>query len=53
MSRISEGVYFIKGQDEMIPDSHMYVIGKPESDDLSIIDAGLMGKGNYKINSHA
>ncbi len=51
MSRISEGVYFIKGQDEMIPDSHMYVIGKPESDDLSIIDAGLMGKGNYKINA--
>jgi len=46
-----EGVYFIQGQDEMIPDSHVYVVGKPESQDLSIIDAGLMGKGNYKIQS--
>ena len=51
MNQISEGVYFIKGQDEMIPDSHMYVLGKPESGDLSIIDAGLIGKGNYKINA--
>jgi hydroxyacylglutathione hydrolase len=51
MSQIAEGVYFIQGQDEMIPDSHTYVVGKPESQDLSIIDAGLMGKGNYKIQS--
>ncbi len=51
MPQIIEGVYFIQGQDEMIPDSHVYVVGKPESQDLSIIDAGLMGKGNYKIQS--
>jgi hydroxyacylglutathione hydrolase len=51
MPQIREGVYFIQGQDEMIPDSHVYVVGKPESQDLSIIDAGLMGKGNYKIQS--
>ena len=51
MTQITEGVYFIKGQDEMIPDSHVYVVGKPDSQDLSLIDAGLMGKGSYKIQS--
>ena len=51
MSRLTEGVYFIPGKDEMIPDSHVYIIGRPESKDLSMIDAGLMGKGEYKINS--
>jgi len=47
----AEGVYFIQGQDEFIPDSHMYVIGKPDSKDLSLVDAGLMGKGDYKLGS--
>ena len=51
MQKIVDGVYFIPGQDEMIPDSHVYIIGKPESNDLSMIDAGLMGKGGYKINA--
>ena len=51
MKEVTEGVYFIPGQDEFIPDSHVYVIGKPSSGDLSIIDAGLMGKGSYKIES--
>lgn len=49
--QVAEGVYFIQGQDEFIPDSHMYVLGKPDSKDLSIIDAGLMGKGDYKLGS--
>jgi len=49
--QVTEGVYFIQGQDEFIPDSHVYVVGKPELEDLSIIDAGLMGKGDYKIRS--
>jgi hydroxyacylglutathione hydrolase len=51
MTKIREGVYFIEGRDEMIPDSHVYIIGKPESKDLSMIDAGLTGKGSYKIDS--
>ena len=51
MEQIAEGVYFIPGQDEMIPDSHVYLLGIPDSDDLSLIDAGLMGKGRYKIES--
>ncbi|MBW1910381.1 MAG: MBL fold metallo-hydrolase [Deltaproteobacteria bacterium] len=51
MKQVAEGIYFIPGQDEFIPDSHVYLIGKPSSGDLSIIDAGLMGKGSYKIAS--
>jgi hydroxyacylglutathione hydrolase len=51
MKKISEGIYFIRGQDEMIPDSHTYVLGIPGSGDLSIIDPGLTGKGKYKINA--
>jgi hydroxyacylglutathione hydrolase len=51
MPKVIEGVYFIPGQDEMIPDSHTYVVGNPSSKDLSLIDPGLTGKGNYKIES--
>jgi glyoxylase-like metal-dependent hydrolase (beta-lactamase superfamily II) len=51
MTQICEGVYFIQGRDEMIPDSHVYIIGKSESKDLSMVDAGLVGKGGYKIAS--
>ncbi|MBM4338240.1 MAG: MBL fold metallo-hydrolase [Deltaproteobacteria bacterium] len=51
MPKMIEGVYFIQGQDEMMPDSHSYLIGKPSSMDLSLIDPGLIGKGDYKIDS--
>ncbi len=51
MIEVTEGVYFIRGQDEMIPDSHVYLVGKPSSKDLSFIDAGMIGKGDYKVNS--
>jgi hydroxyacylglutathione hydrolase len=51
MAKITEGVYFIPGQDEFIPDSHTYVVGQSASKDLSLIDPGLTGKGTYKIES--
>jgi hydroxyacylglutathione hydrolase len=51
MSKISEGVYFIAGRDEMLPDSHVYILGMPGSKDLTMIDAGLVGKGSYKLES--
>lgn len=51
MIEVTEGVYFIRGQDEMIPDSHVYLVGEPSSKDLSFIDAGMIGKGDYKVNS--
>ncbi len=47
--QVEEGVYFIQGQDEFIPDSHVYVLGEPGSDDVTLIDAGLMGKTGYKV----
>jgi len=49
--RITEGVYFIPGRDEFIPDSHAYVLGGPSTNDLTLVDAGLMGKGPYKIDT--
>jgi len=51
MAKVTEGVFFIPGQDEMIPDSHTYVVGNPSSKDLTLIDPGLTGKGKYKIQS--
>jgi len=49
--KVSDGVYFIQGQDEFIPDSHTYVLGEPGSGDATIIDVGLMGKAAYKLSS--
>jgi hydroxyacylglutathione hydrolase len=34
-----------------MPDSHAYVLGKPSSQNLSLVDAGLTGKGSYKIQA--
>jgi hydroxyacylglutathione hydrolase len=51
MSKISEGVYFVPGQDEFLPDSNTYVLGNASSRDFSLIDPGLTGKGRYKIES--
>lgn len=51
MPKITEEVYYIPGQDEFMPDSHAYMLGKPSSQTLSLIDAGLTGKGSYKIQS--
>jgi glyoxylase-like metal-dependent hydrolase (beta-lactamase superfamily II) len=51
MKKIHDGIFFIKGQDDFIPDSHVYLLGDPTTHDLSLIDAGLMGKGDHKIQS--
>ncbi len=51
MPKITEEVYYIPGQDEFIPDSHAYILGKPSSQNLSLVDAGLLKKGSYKIQS--
>lgn len=49
MKEVTAGVWFIPGRDEMIPDAHMYVIGDPTGKDLTLVDAGLVGKGAYKL----
>ena len=51
MPKIIEDVYYIPGQDEVMPDSHAYVLGTPSSQNLSLVDAGLTGKGSYKIQA--
>lgn len=51
MTKVSNNVYLIPGQDDFIPDAHVYIIGDPGSNDLSLVDVGLMGKGSYKIES--
>lgn len=51
MATVYNNIYFIPGQDDFIPDSHAYIIGDPESKDLSLVDVGLTGKGSYKIES--
>jgi glyoxylase-like metal-dependent hydrolase (beta-lactamase superfamily II) len=51
MPQVTENIYFIPGQDEFIPDSHVYVIGQRDYRDLSLVDAGLMAKGSYKISA--
>ena len=51
MTKIAEGVHFIPGQDEFIPDSHIYVVGELTSRDLSLVDVGLIGKAAHKIQS--
>ena len=49
--KVADGVYFIQGQDEFIPDSHTYVLGEPGAGDATVIDVGLMGKSGYKLSS--
>lgn len=51
MLKVTENIYFIPGQDEFIPDSHIYLIGQKDSKDITLVDAGLMGKGYYKTRS--
>jgi glyoxylase-like metal-dependent hydrolase (beta-lactamase superfamily II) len=51
MPEVIKGIYHIPGQDEMIPDSHVYIIGDPSSQDLSLVDVGLTGKRRYKMSS--
>jgi len=47
--KVIEGVWWIPGRDRFLPDSHVYVIGKPGSGDLSLVDAGLTEMGSYKL----
>ena len=50
MEKVIEGIYFIPGRDEMIPDSHVYILGESHSRDLSMLDVGLMGRGDEKLD---
>ncbi len=51
MIKVTDTLFLIPGHDEMIPDAHVYLLGQPSSGDLSLVDAGLVGKGAYKIGA--
>ncbi len=46
---VIEGVQWIPGRDKFLPDSHVYVVGKPEAADYSLVECGLMEMGSYKL----
>jgi glyoxylase-like metal-dependent hydrolase (beta-lactamase superfamily II) len=49
IEKIVEGVYWIAGKDKFLPDSHVYLVGLPDSKDFTMVDCGLMGMGSYKL----
>lgn len=49
IQQVVEGVWWIPGRDRFLPDSHVYVIGRPDSGDFSLVDCGLMEMGAYKL----
>jgi hydroxyacylglutathione hydrolase len=51
MIKIAETLSLLPGEDEMIPDSHVFLLGAQDSRDLSLIDGGLVGKGARKIET--
>ena len=46
---VVEGVKWIPGRDKFLPDSHVYLVGKPEFGDYSLVECGLMEMGSYKL----
>ena len=51
--KLAEGVYAIGGRDDMLPDANVYVLGDPAGEDLTLVDAGIIGNGKYKLESIA
>ncbi len=47
--QVIEGILWIPGRDGMLPDSHAYIVGKQGSEDFSLVECGLMGMGDYKL----
>jgi len=51
IEHVLEGIQWIPGRDKFLPDSHVFVIGKQESRDFTLVDCGLMEMGSYKIEA--
>lgn len=51
IEKVLDGVQWIPGRDKFLPDSHVYVIGKPDSHDITLVDCGLMEMGSYKLEA--
>ncbi|MFH0959724.1 MAG: MBL fold metallo-hydrolase [Pseudomonadota bacterium] len=50
VEKITDGILWVAGRDKFMPDSHIYVLGNVESDDLTIVDCGIFEMGNYKLS---
>ena len=49
IEKVIDGIWWIPGRDKFLPDSHMYVVGLPDSGDFTLVDCGLMEMGSYKL----
>lgn len=49
IEKVAEGILWVAGRDRFMPDSHMFVLGNVGSDDLTIIDCGIVEMGDYKL----
>lgn len=49
IEKVVEGILWVAGRDRFMPDSHMFVLGNVGSDDLTIIDCGIVDMGDYKL----
>jgi hydroxyacylglutathione hydrolase len=47
--KVVDGILWIPGRDKFLPDSHVYVVGKPDSADFSLVECGLMDMADYKL----
>lgn len=50
IEKIVDGVYWIAGKDKFLPDSHVYLVGLPDSKDFTMVDCGLIDMGSYKLS---
>lgn len=51
VENVIDGIIWIPGRDKFLPDSHVYIVGKPDCHDITLIDCGLMEMGSYKLEA--
>ncbi len=49
VEKVTDGILWVAGRDRFMPDSHIYVLGDVRSDDLTIVDCGIVEMGAYKL----
>lgn len=49
VEKVTDGILWVAGRDKFMPDSHIYVLGDAGSEDLTIVDCGIVEMGNYKL----
>lgn len=49
VEKVTDGILWVAGRDRFMPDSHIYVLGDVNGNDLTIIDCGIVEMGTYKL----